>query len=80
MRNIPYDEEIGLDLPREIQLKRMLRVMENELTDVQRETLMYYYFDELSPAQIARKRGVHRSTVTRNLRRAEARLRRYLRY
>ena len=80
MRNIRYDDESGLDLPKEIQLKRMLRVMERELTQIQRQVLTDYYFGELSPAQIARKRGVHRSTALRNLRRAEARLRRFLRY
>lgn len=80
MRNIVYDEENGLALPKEVQLKRMLRVMENELTPIQRETLTDYYFNELSPAQIARKRGVHRSTAVRNLRRAEENLRRFLRY
>ena len=80
MRNILYDEENGLDLPREVQLRRMMRVMERELTPIQRQTLMDYYFEELSPAQIARKRGVHRSTAIRNLRRAESRLRRFLRY
>ena len=80
MRNIPYDEESGLDLPREIQLRRIRRVMERELTPVQRQTLADYYFEELSPAQIARKRGIHRSTALRNLRRAETRLRRFLRY
>ena len=80
MRNIPYDETFGLELPRELQIRRMLRVMEQELTPRQRETLMAYYFEELSPAEIARRQGVHRSTVIRNLKRAEERLRRYLIY
>lgn len=80
MRNIPYDSEFGLELPKELQIRRMLRVMENELTPVQRSTLMAYYFEELSPAEIARRQGVHRSTVHRTLRRAEARLRRFLKY
>ena len=80
MRNIRYDTESGLDLPREVQLKRLLRVMEQELTPIQRMTLTLYYFEELSPAQIARRMGVCRSTAVRNLRRAEERLRRYLKY
>ena len=80
MRNIPYDSEFGLELPKEVQIKRMLRVMEQELTEKQRRTLMAYYFEELRPAEIARRQGVHRSTVIRTLQRAENRLRRHLTY
>ena len=80
MRNIPYDNTFGLELPKEVQIRRILRVMERELTEKQRRTLMAYYFDELTPAEIARRQGVHRSTVTRSLKRAEARLRRHLFY
>lgn len=80
MRNILYDNSWGLELPREVQIRRILRVMEEELTDKQKETLMAYYFDELSPAEIARRQGVHRSTVSRSLKRAEDRIRRHLIY
>lgn len=80
MRNIPYSNTLGLQLPKEVQVRRMFRVMEQELTEKQRLTLKAYYFDELTPAQIARQQGVNRSTVCRTLRRAEDRLRRYLTY
>ena len=80
MRNIPYDDSTGLDLPKEIQLRRMQRVMEAELTPPQREVLMLYYFEELRPAEIARIRGVNRSAVLRMLRRAEKRLQKFLKY
>ena len=80
MRNIHYDSETGLELPQEVQLRRLQRVMENELTALQRQTLQLYYFEELRPAQIARIQGVHRSSVLRTLRRAEARIRRSLQY
>ena len=80
MRNIAYNSEYGMDLPKEIQLRRMRRVMERELTEVQRQDLTAYYFEELTPSKIARRRGVYPSTVTRNIRRAEERLRRYLTY
>lgn len=63
-----------------MQLQRMLRVMEQELTPRQRQTLAAYYFQGLRPAQIARLQGVNPSTVHRTLRRAEARLRRHLIY
>lgn len=80
MRNILYDSELGLDLPKEVQLRRIRRVMEQELTEVQRNTLMLYYFEDRRISEIARMQGVHRSTVLRTLRRAEDRLRRFLRY
>ncbi len=80
MRNIPYDSELGLELPREVQLKRLKRVMDNELTPLQKRILTAYYFEELSLSEIARRRGVHRSTILRTLRRAENRIRRYLKY
>ena len=80
MRNIPYDNQWGLDLPPEIQIQRILRVMEQELTEKQRAYLKAYYFEELSPSRIARRYGVHRSTVLRTLRRAENNLRRFLTY
>lgn len=80
MTNIPYDPASGLDLPKEVQLQRMKRVIDRELTPRQRYVLTAYYFEGLRPARIARKLGVHRSTVHRTLQRAEARLRRYLTY
>lgn len=80
MRNIQYDNEFGLELPREVQIKRILRVMEQELTQKQHAYLTAYYFDEQSPSQIARRYGVNRSTVIRTLRRAEDRIRRHLTY
>lgn len=80
MRNILYDSEMGLKLPREVQLQRIKRVMEQELTELQKQTLMLYYFEDKCPAEIARIRGVHRSTALRTLRRAEDRLRRFLKY
>lgn len=80
MKNIPYDNVWGLELPKEQQIRRILRVMEAELTPKQRQTLMAYYFEELRPAEIARQQGVCPSTVHRTLKRAEDRLRRHLIY
>lgn len=80
MRNILYDNESGLNLPKEVQLQRLLRVMREELTDIERRTVEQYYFEGLRAAHIARRRGVHRSTVHRTLHRAEAKLRRFLKY
>jgi RNA polymerase sigma factor (sigma-70 family) len=55
-------------------------VIQEELTDLQREVLVAYYFQEVNIPQIARERGVNKSTVSRTLHRAEEKLRRYLKY
>jgi RNA polymerase sigma factor (sigma-70 family) len=80
MKNILYEGYLGTRLPREVQLKRVRRVIKEELTELQRQTLTAYYFHQQTIPQIARERGVNKSTVCRTLRRAEERLRRYLRY
>jgi len=80
MRNILYEGYLGPRLPREVQLQRVRRVIAEELTQVQREMLTAYYFQELTMAQIARDRGVNKSTVCRTIHRAENKLRKFLKY
>ncbi len=80
MKNILYEGYEGPRLPRQVQLQRIQRVMQEELTQLQRETLTAYYFLNRNIPQIARERGVNKSTVCRTLQRAEKKLRRYLKY
>ncbi len=80
MKNILYEGYLGTRLPREVQLKRVQRVIKEELTELQRQTLTAYYFHQRTIPQIAEERGVNKSTVSRTLRRAEEKLRRFLRY
>ncbi len=80
VRNTLYDGYEGPRLPRQVQLRRLSRVIEMELTPIQREILMAYYFGGLTMEQIARERGICRSSVCRTLHRAENRVRRCLRY
>lgn len=80
MKNILYEGYLGPRLPREVQLKRVQRVIREELTELQREALLAYYFQEKTMTQIAEERGVNKSTVCRTLHRAEEKLRRYLKY
>ena len=96
MRNTPFDtrssewigdmtvylretgEDISLQLER---LRRNLRrAREAELTDRQRQMLELHYDQRLPVTEIARRLGVHTSTVSRTLERARQRLRRCLRY
>ena len=79
MINIPSDYS-DIRLPRQVQLRRIRRVIRDELTPSQREVLLSVYYGGKTQAQVAAERGVSRSTVCRTLHRAEARLRRFLRY
>jgi len=58
----------------------MKKVIDQELTPIQRETINAYYFRQMTIPAIAAERGVNKSTVSRTLQRAEARVRRCLRY
>ena len=80
MKNILYEGYEGPRLPKEVQMKRVRRVIREELTENQREILLAYYIQDLTIPQIAEDRGIHKSTVSRTLHRAEEKLRRYLRY
>ena len=80
MKNILYEGYLGNRLPREVQIKRVQRVIKEELTDLQRQTLTEYYFHQRTIPQIAQERGVNKSTVCRTLHRAEEKLRRFLKY
>lgn len=80
VRNIEYSGYLGKRLPRNLQLERVRNVIRDELTPAQREVLIAYYFQEMNIVQIARERGVNKSSVSRTLRRAEAKLRKYLKY
>ena len=80
MKSTLYDGYKGIRLPREVQMKRIQRVIDEELTPIQREVLIAYYISDQTIPQIARDRGVHKSTVSRTLHRAEDKLRRFLKY
>ena len=72
MKNTDYDGYLGPRLSRDVQLRRLQRVMDNELTACQRETVVAYYLEK--------ERCVNKSTVCRTIQRAERRMRRCLRY
>lgn len=81
MKNIPFEDiPVHDSSDQETQLQRLQQVLRQELTDLQRQTLMQYYFHNQSISQIAQDRGVHKSTVSRTLKRAESRLRQFLQY
>ena len=80
MGNTPYNGYRGPRLPRDMQLERVRRVIFEELTPLQRDVLLAFYFRQQSITAIAQERGVNKSTVCRTLHRAEENLRKYLKY
>ena len=63
-----------------MQLGRVQQVMDEELTELQREALIGFYFHQRTMTELAAARGVNTSTVCRTLHRAEEKLRRFLKY
>ena len=81
MKNTLFEGDLfGLHLPKNVQLSRMRQVIQEVLSPAQREVLVAYYFHRKSIPQIAREKGVQKSTVWRTLRRAEHNLRQQLKY
>ena len=81
MKNILYNLlKSQSNQKRQVQMQRIREVIRSELTDLQRDAIIAYYFHRNTISEIAALRGVHKSTVSRTLRRAEEKLRRYLRY
>lgn len=56
------------------------RALREDVTDKQREYLLLYYGQGKNMVEIGRELGVDKSTVSRTIKRGEARLRRCLRY
>ena len=80
MRNTRFEGTLSLRLPKKVQQQRLHRVIREELTPLQRETVIAYYFRQQTISQIAEERHVNKSTVCRTLHRAEDKLRRFLQY
>ncbi len=80
MKSIPFEGFLGPRRGREEQMKRLQQVIQRELTELQRYTIVAYYFEKQTLEQIARDRGVNKSTVCRTLRRAETKLQRFMKY
>ena len=60
--------------------RNLKRVRDVELTERQAEMIHLYYDLGMSIPQIAREQGLHKSSVSRTLKRGRERLKRYLQY
>ncbi len=78
MKNTRCDVSFQDWLSREPQIRRMRRIIRQELTPLQRQALVAVYFENKTLTQFARERNVNKSTIWRTLRRAENKLRRYM--
>lgn len=58
----------------------ILAIVANEMTAAQQDTFLAYYLMGKTIQQIADEKKVNKSTVCRNLQRAEAKLLRFTRY
>lgn len=65
-------------MTRKEQVKQMKAVIREELTELQRDILIAYYFENRTLVQIAEERNVNKSTICRTLKRAEDKLRKNL--
>ena len=80
MKNTRCERFFGSHLPRQMQVERLRQVILEELTELQRRTLVSYYFEGKNLTRIAHERQVNKSTVCRTLKRAEQKIYRVLKY
>ena len=80
MKSTRSEKYAALGVGRAEQSRRIRRILREELTELQRYTLVAYYFGHKSIPTIAAERGVNNSTVTRTLHRAEEKVKRFLKY
>ncbi len=77
-----YTREMASDNAQQLDRLRenLAKALRQDVTDRQRQFLLLYYGQGLNMRQIGERVGVNKSTVSRTIKRGEARLRRCLRY
>ena len=60
--------------------RNVMRALREDVTPRQRECMLLYYEKRLNMREIGELMGIDKSTVSRNIKRGESRLRRCLRY
>lgn len=69
------------DRPSAESFARLVRkVITNELTATEQEVIRLYYYEHCTMTEIAKKQGVSRTSVSKRLHRALAKLHTYLKY
>ena len=77
-----YAREMASDNSEQLgRVKRnLVRALREDVTPRQRQMLLLYYSERMNMREIGERLGVDKSTVSRTIKRGEARLRRCLRY
>ncbi len=74
------DTESSNSAKHRMMLKILRKVIEEALTERQREMITLYYFDRANIPQIAEKLGVNRSTVSRTISRGRRNIMEKMKY
>lgn len=74
------DTESSNSTQHRMMLKILRKVIEEELTQRQREMITLYYFERLNIPQIAERLGVNRSTVSRTISRGRRNIMEKMKY
>ena len=61
-------------------IKKLRQAMENELTEIEKDTIEMYYFENKTQLEISKILGKNASTVCRNLKRGKSKLKKFLKY
>ena len=80
MIDTDYAENAFQERSSEKKMIILKRILNCELTELQRQTFLAYHFQMKSIPQIAEERGVNKSTVCRTLRLAEKKVLRFTKY
>lgn len=80
MKNTPYELFSNVQLPPEVQRRRVRMVIEHELTETQRRAIVGYFFEKRTLRDLAAEWGVNPTSVWRAIQRGLRRMARCLRY
>lgn len=80
MKSTLFEKDRLDGLPPQELSERMKNVIREELSELQRYTVLAYYFEKKNLEQIAQERNVNKSTVSRTLKRAEENIKKFLQY
>lgn len=77
-----YSRQIAGDSSQEVSRlkKNLIRAIQEDVTPRQRQVLLMYYGQGMNTREIGEALGLHRSTISRTIKRGEQRLYRCLRY
>ena len=66
--------------PRAVKKKKLLNIVQNELTPIQRTIVIECIFNDRKQTEVAKELGVNRSTVSRTLKRAMSKIKQFAKY